>query len=382
MGQSATIGKAPWISQERSGGGTTLQTGGAWIITNSPGLFASLKQLSFPRDEPIIVDLDKVDRLDTAGAWLLYRTVRDLRAAGHDVDYRGGTAEQMALIDQATANDALCLIQPPEPNVVLRVLADVGLSVSRIGGQAKASLAFVGLLLETFWRYVKKPARFRMTATVKQMELIGLNAMPIVGLISFLIGVVIAYQGAYQLRLFGAEIFTVNLVVTAVLREFGILLSAIIIAGRSGSAFTAEIGSMKINEEIDAMDTLAISPMDTLVVPRFVALVIMMPLLTFYADILGLLGGALIGWLSLGIQPMQFLERTHDVILGWDLGVGLVKAPIFGALIALIGCYEGLATQGSAESVGHHTTKSVVESIFMIIVLDAFFAIFFTTIGV
>ncbi len=382
MGQRAAIGNEPWISQDRTDGGVTLQAGGAWIVTNSPPLFESLKTLSFRKDEPIIVELDRLERLDTAGAWLLYRTVRDLRAAGHDVEYKGGTAEQMSLIDQATANDALCLIEEPEPNVVVRMLEDIGSTVMRVGGQATASLAFVGLLMETLWRYWKYPRRFRLTATVKQMELIGLNAMPIVGLISFLIGIVIAHQGAYQLRLFGAEIFTVNLVVTAVLREFGILLSAIIIAGRSGSAFTAEIGSMKMNEEIDAMDTLAISPMDTLVVPRFVALVVMMPLLTFYADIMGLLGGALISWLSLGIEPMQFLERTHDVILGWDLGVGLIKAPIFGALIALIGCYEGLACKGSAESVGHHTTKSVVESIFMIIVLDAFFSIFFTTIGV
>ena len=382
MGQRAAIGNEPWIMQNRTDGGATLQAGGAWIVTNSPPLFESLKTLSFRKDEPITVELDRLERLDTAGAWLLYHTVRDLRAAGHDVEYKGGTEAQMSLIDQATTNDALCLIEEREPNVVVRMLEDVGAVVMRVGGQATASLAFVGLLMETLWRYTKYPRRFRLTATVKQMELVGLNAMPIVGLISFLIGVVIAYQGAYQLRLFGAEIFTVNLVVTAVLREFGILLSAIIIAGRSGSAFTAEIGSMKMNEEIDAMDTLAISPMDTLVVPRFIALVIMMPLLTFYADIMGLLGGALIGWLSLGIEPMQFLERTHDVILGWDLGVGLIKAPIFGALIALIGCYEGLACKGSAESVGPHTTKSVVESIFMIIVLDAFFAIFFTTIGV
>lgn len=382
MGQSAAIGDTPWISQERSDGGTTLRTGGAWVINHSPGLFDSLSRLSFPSGDAITVDLDKVERLDTAGAWLFYRTVRDLRALGHDVEYTGGTPDQLALIEQAAANDALCLIEPPEPNVMVRMLEDIGAGVLRVGGQTLAGLAFLGLLVETLWLSIKRPHRFRLTATVKQMELIGLNAMPIVGLISFLIGIVIAYQGAYQLRLFGAEIFTVNLVVTAVLREFGILLSAIIIAGRSGSAFTAEIGSMKINEEIDAMDTLAISPMDTLVVPRFVALVIMMPLLTFYSDIVGLIGGGVIGWLALDITPQQFLERTHDVILGWDLGVGLIKAPIFGALIALIGCYEGLAVEGSAESVGHHTTKSVVESIFMIIVLDAFFAIFFTTIGV
>ncbi|MBI1179406.1 MAG: MlaE family lipid ABC transporter permease subunit [Alphaproteobacteria bacterium] len=382
MGQETSRNEPAWVSEERSSGTVTLRTGGPWVINHAPHLFERLARLSISGEEPIVVDLSRIDRLDTAGAWLLYRTVRDLRAEGLDVEYAGGTEEQMGLIEQAAANDAICLIEPPHPNVLIRALEDMGAAVVRVGSQVRASLGFIGLLVETLGHAVTRPSRFRLTATVHQMEVVGLNALPIVGLISFLIGIVIAYQGAYQLRLFGAEIFTVNLVVTAVLREFGILLSAIIIAGRSGSAFTAEIGSMKMHEEIDAMDTLAISPMETLVVPRVVALFIMMPLLTFYSDIVGLLGGAAIGWLSLDITPQQFLERTHEVIWGWDLGVGIVKAPIFGVLIALIGCYEGLSVEGSAESVGQRTTKSVVESIFMIIVLDAFFAIFFTSIGI
>ncbi|MEN3952114.1 MlaE family lipid ABC transporter permease subunit [Iodidimonas sp. SYSU 1G8] len=382
MGQGLATGTTPWISEEKSEAGLTLQAGGAWIVGHSPSLYQTLEALKPRGEAPIIVDLSRIERLDTAGAWLLYRTVRDLRAQGLDVEYTGGTEQQRALIEQASLNDALCLIEPPQPNVLIRVLEDVGAGVVRVGAQVQASLGFVGLVLEALWRSILNPRRFRLTATVRQMELVGLNALPIVGLISFLIGIVIAYQGAYQLRFFGAEIFTVNLVVTAVLREFGILLSAIIIAGRSGSAFTAEIGSMKMHQEIDAMDTLAISPLDTLVVPRVVALIVMMPILTFYSDIVGLLGGAVISWLTLDITPQQFLERTHDVILGWDLGVGLIKAPIFGAIIALIGCYEGLSVEGSAESVGQRTTKSVVESIFMIIVLDAFFAVFFTSLGI
>lgn len=382
MGREAATNDQGWLSEEKSSGGVTVRTGGEWIVAHAPHLLERLSGLSYRAEEAVEVDLSRIDKLDTAGAWLLYRTVRDLRAQGVDVEYRGGSKAQMGLIDQAAANDATCLIEPPQPNVLIRVLEDIGAAVTRVGAQVLASLGFVGMVLEGLGRVIRHPSRFRLTATVRQMEIVGLNALPIVGLISFLIGVVIAYQGAYQLRLFGAEIFTVNLVVTAVLREFGILLSAIIIAGRSGSAFTAEIGSMKMHQEIDAMDTLAISPLDTLVLPRVIALIIMMPVLTFYSDIVGLLGGAAIGWLALDITPQQFLERTHDVILGWDLGVGIIKAPIFGALIALIGCYEGLAVEGSAESVGHHTTKSVVESIFMIIVLDAFFAVFFTSIGI
>ncbi|MDA0339651.1 MAG: MlaE family lipid ABC transporter permease subunit [Proteobacteria bacterium] len=372
----------PWIAIDEGVGRVNLRAGGVWTINRSADIFDELARVRPTGKIPIEFDLSAITRLDTAGAWLVYRTAKRLRSEGHDVAYVGAAEAQRVLLDQAGENDHPAVAEPPPHNSFIGVLAAMGEGVVDAGLGIRTAVGFIGVVLATLARVIVKPWRFRWTATVYQMEAVGLNALPIVGLVSFLIGVVIAFQGAYQLRLFGADIFTVNLVVVSVLREFGILLTAIIIAGRSGSAFTAQIGSMKLHEEIDAMHTLAIDPLETLVIPRFVALTMMMPILTFYSDLMGMLGGMAISWLSLGIQPAVFIERAHDAIQGWDLAVGLIKAPVFGMIIALIGCYEGLCVEGSAESVGQHTTRSVVQAIFTIIVLDAFFAIFFTTIGV
>ena len=214
------------------------------------------------------------------------------------------------------------------------------------------------------------------------MEQSGLNALPIVGLISFLVGVVLAYQGADQLARFGAQIFTVNLVAVGVLREMGILLTAIIVAGRSGSAFTAQIGTMKVNEEIDALQTIGLDPMDVLVMPRLIGLVLVLPLLTFYADIMGLLGGAVMATVVLDISFFQFARQLNDAVDLWAFWVGVIKAPLFAFIIAMVGCYEGLKVSRSAESVGRQTTRAVVESIFLVIVLDALLSIFFSFIGI
>ncbi|HYB56378.1 MAG TPA: ABC transporter permease, partial [Alphaproteobacteria bacterium] len=215
---------------------------------------------------------------------------------------------------------------------------------------------------------------------VSHMERTGLDAMPIVGLLSFLIGVVIAYQGADQLRKFGAEVFVVNLLGISILREMGILLTAIIVAGRSGSAFTAEIGTMRVNEEVDAMITLGLDPIEVLVLPRTLALVLTLPLLTFYADIMGLAGGCLMAISTLDLTIAQFLKQLQTSVAIEHFWVGMYKSPVFAFVIAMIGCYEGLNVERSAESVGRQTTKSVVEAIFLVIVLDAVFSIFFTKI--
>jgi len=319
--------------------------------------------------------------MDTVGAWLIYRTERDFRDRGVPVEHVGCTPEQRSLMDQAEEHDQPCTVEPPDRHQFLRLVEDVGAGIVEALLKVREALGFVGLVLESLIGGALHPKRFRLTATVHQMELVGVNALPIVGLISFLIGIVIAYQGAHQLKMFGAEIFTVNMVVFAVLREFGILLTAIMVAGRSGSAFTAEIGSMRLHEEIDAMNVMSISPVETLVLPRFVALVVMLPILTFYADFVGILGGMVISWASLDISPALFVERAQAAFTIENFSVGMIKAPIFGAIIALIGCHEGMQVKASAESLGHRTTQSVVEAIFMIIVLDAFFAVFFTEIG-
>jgi phospholipid/cholesterol/gamma-HCH transport system permease protein len=214
------------------------------------------------------------------------------------------------------------------------------------------------------------------------MEQTGLNAMPIVGLLSFLIGVVMAYQGADQLRRFGAEIYTVNLLGVAILRELGVLLSAIIIAGRSGSAFTAQIGTMQVNQEIDALRTMGLEPVEVLVMPRVFGLVLTLPLLVFYADAMGLLGGCLMTWATLGISIPGFLNQLRGAIGAWTLWVGVIKAPFFALIISMVGCYEGFNVTGSAESVGRLTTQSVVEAIFVVIVADAAFSILFSVLKI
>src|SRR6202030_3592004 len=226
-------------------------------------------------------------------------------------------------------------------------------------------------------RTLRRPSRLRLTALSSHMEQTGVDALPIVGMLSFLIGVVFAYQGADQLRRFGAEIYTVNLLGVAVLRELGVLLTAIIIAGRSGSAFTAQIGTMQVNEEIDALRTLGLDPVEVLVVPRILGLALTLPLLAVYADFMGLLGGCLMSWASLGILIPTFLDQLRSAIGEWTFWVGIVKAPFFAAIIALVGCYEGFNVERSADSVGRLTTQSVVEAIFLVILTDAAFSILF-----
>ncbi|HYM02002.1 MAG TPA: ABC transporter permease, partial [Stellaceae bacterium] len=247
---------------------------------------------------------------------------------------------------------------------------------------ARDLLNFFGLVCLTIGRNCLHPARLRGTSLVAQMQRTGVSALPIVGLLSFLIGIVLAYQGADQLRRFGAEIFAVNLLGIGVLRELGVLMTAIIVAGRSGSAFTAEIGAMQVNEEIDAMRTLGLDPIEVLVLPRLFGLILVLPLLTFYADVMAMLGGALMSWAILGLPLLIFLRQLHDAIVGWTLWLGIVKAPFFAATIALVGCHEGLRVSRSAESVGRLTTLSVVESIFLVIVIDAAFSILFSALHV
>jgi len=248
--------------------------------------------------------------------------------------------------------------------------------------EARDLVAFIGLVTIALMRTVFQPRRMRWTALVSHIERTGLDAMPIVGLLGFLIGVVLAYQGADQLRQFGAEIFTVNLVGVGVLREMGIPLTAIIVAGRSGSAFTAEIGSMTLNEEVDAIRTLGLDPVDMLVMPRMLALMITLPLLTFFADMMGIFGGAVMALLALDISFSQYFRQLGTAITLTTFLVGMVKAPIFAAMIAVIGCFQGLRVGRSAAAVGRATTASVVEGVFVVILLDALFSVLFSILGV
>lgn len=353
-----------------------LVIGRAAEIESQLKIFSSKKHQS----SMAIVDLSGVTRADTVGAWLVHRTIKDMKKYTSKVHTRGANPEVESLLHQIAQNDKPFISPPPRLNAILTQLEDVGLATVRIVVELGNFLSFIGLVSSRLFGAIKDPSRIRVTPLVSQMENVGLKALGIIGLMSFLIGAVIVNQGAIQLRQFGAEVFVVDMLAITQLRELGILLTAIMVAGRSGSAFTAQIGSMRANEEIEAIETIGMHPIDVLVIPRLLALVLVLPILAFYADIMGLLGGGLTAWITLDISPGAFVQRFQEAVVMSTFMVGIIKAPFFAAVIALSGCFEGMSVKGSAESVGRHTTRSVVQSIFLVIVLDAVFAMFFTAI--
>lgn len=323
-----------------------------------------------------LIDLSNVTSVDTVGAWMVLRLSRN-----HGAVIKGASDKAEQLIAAIKHADQPGQVRAPELIAPLRILTQVGGAVSEAFSSLLGMMGFVGSLLVATLSVIRHPSRFRFKAMVRHFELVGVTALGIIGLMSFLIGIVIAQQGAVQLRQFGAEIFTVNLVGRLTLRELGVLMTAIMVAGRSGSAFAAQIGTMKLTEEVDAMRTIGVSPMEALVLPRVLAAVLMMPLLGFYASMVAMFGGAVLCSIVLGIPFSTFINTIQQVVPTYDLWVGLIKAPVFGAIVALSGCYQGMLVEGSAENVGLKTTAAVVQAIFMVIVLDAFFAIFFTWIG-
>jgi phospholipid/cholesterol/gamma-HCH transport system permease protein len=322
------------------------------------------------------LDLAHIEHIDTVGAWLVHRFAKEHGAAIEGLDEDGAH-----LLKQVGAADAPVLVRPGYSSPLRRVLGEIGEAVIEAGRTLYGLLGFLGATVLAFGAVIRHPRRFRFNATVHRFEVVGVSALGIIGLMSFLIGIVIAQQGAVQLRQFGAEILTINLVGRITLRELGVLMTAIMVAGRSGSAFAAQLGTMKLTEEIDAMRTIGVSPMEALVLPRTLATIVMMPLLGFYSSVIAIIGGALLSWATLGIPFITFIERIREVVPITDLYVGLVKAPVFGAIIAIAGCFQGMQVEGDAEQVGTRTTAAVVQAIFLVIVLDAFFAVFFTWIG-
>lgn len=372
------------IDAAQEAGGLMLRAAGDWRVGSAAELDHRLNTLDLPSGQAVTLDLGGVARLDTAGAWLLLRTEQALAARGNHVAVVNVRNSFAPLLAQLRSKGALAPFAHPIPphHTFLGFLARIGEITILVLRRAYAMLGFGGLVATKFADLLIHPGRLRATATTVQMERTGLDAMPIVGLLSFLIGVVVAYQGADQLRRFGAEIYAVNLLGVSILRELGVLLSAIIIAGRSGSAFTAQIGTMQVNQEVDALNTLGLDPVEVLVLPRVFGLVLTLPLLVFYADAMGMLGGALMTWAALGISIPTFLDQLRGAITEWTLWVGIIKAPFFAAIISMVGCYEGFNVTGSAESVGRLTTQSVVESIFLVIVADAAFSILFSLLNI
>ncbi len=351
---------------------------GPWVLRGLAGLDGRMAALRAGGAHRARFDLSGVSAIDSAGAWLISRTQARLQAEGLEVTVEGTSPTQKALVDRVLAAGV-----PPPPgrrhrHYMVEIVAGFGAGLIHALKQGRDLLDFFGAVVIGFLRMLAQPRRIRPISLISHIEQTGLNAMPIVGLISFLIGVVLAYQGYDQLRAFGGQIFTVNLVGISVLREMGILLTSIIVAGRTGSAFTAQIGTMQVNEEVDALRTLGLDPLDVLVLPRIGALIIALPLLTFYSDMSALLGGGVACVLLLDMSVAQFLTQLGHAVSMTHFLVGLSKAPIFALLIAMVGCFEGLRVTGSAESVGRLTTQSVVEALFLVIVFDALFSILFS----
>lgn len=355
------------------GGERVLHLSGSLKIAAIAGLDAELRGEEGPVG---IIDIAGVERLDTVGAWFI-RTL----SLKFNAEVRGGSekAERLLSAVEATAKRQQTPYTRPDP---------LSLFLSKLGEQVimalrgtVAALGFFGIVTVALVRTVKSPSRLRGRALIYQMEFVGVTALPIVGLMSILIGIVVAQQGAVQLAQFGAEAFTVNLAGRLTLRELGTLMTAIMVAGRSGSAFAAQLGTMKLTEEVDAMRTIGIAPLEALVLPRILATVFMMPLLSLYSAILAIIGAAIISDMLLNIPFWTFISRVRDVVPIYDLWVGLIKAPVYGLIIALAGCYHGLQVSGNSEEVGTRTTLAVVSAIFAVIVLNAFFAVFFTQLG-
>ena len=360
-------------SVEEKGGRMTVVIEGPLLVSTIGMLDPQLREFE---GSVQFVDISRAGSVDTVGAWVVHRF-----AEAHQAEIVGASEQAEVLIDAVESSRSSADISPPRGKVFPRVTEQVGTNVINLFKGMANYISFAGAILIAAGQLILHPRRFRMKALVRQMELVGITSLPIIGLMSFLIGIVIAQQGAVQLQQFGAETLTVNLVGRITLRELGVLMTAIMVAGRSGSAFAAQIGTMKLTEEIDAMRTIGVSPIEALVIPRILASVLMMPLLGFYASVVAIIGGAVIGDLMLGIPFWTFLARVQEVVPMYDFYVGMLKAPVFGLIVALAGCYQGMQVENNAEEVGLKTTQAVVQAIFMVIVLDAFFAVFFTELG-
>lgn len=369
---------SPRLAVREADGGAVLEVSGDWLLETIGPMDADLRALS-DRYGPdmLTLDVSGLGRVDTSGAYLLGRP---LRAADSQVISGQITGEHTVARRLIAEVHARMVYSAPKVQVrggLKGMLARVGAATEDVLEEAWDTFAFFGKTLLTLGGALLNPTRLRWTPTVYLMETVGINALPIIAALSFFIGAVVAFMGANLLETFGASIFTVDLVGVSVLREFGVLITAIMLAGRSDSAFTASIGSMKMQQEIDAMRVIGLNPYEVLVVPRVIACVVMAPLLTLAAMLAGIFGGLLVSWATLDISPTFFLTRLQSVIDWQHFMVGMSKAPVFGLVIAIIGCRQGMKVGGDVESLGQRTTASVVQAIFMVIVIDALFAMMY-----
>ena len=374
----------PLLSGRVSGERLELAAGGSWTAPYAASLEAlvdSHADHEAPGARSLSIDMREVHEFDTFGAWLLERLMRAWKARGREAQIVGLPEHYRGLLEEVRHANLKPAAAPRRPNSVLASLDWLGRSIADIGRDFIPFLNMLGAIGAALLRVITRPKAFRLTSAVHHLDRVGWQAVPIILLITFLIGCILAQQGFFHFRKFGADIYVVDMVGVLVLREIGVLIVAIMVAGRSGSSYTAELGSMKMREEVDALRTMGFDPVEVLILPRVLALIIAMPILTFLGSMAALYGGGLVAWLYGGMSPEIFLSRLKEAISITHFKVGLIKAPFMAAVIGIVACSEGLRVQGSAESLGLQTTTSVVKSIFLVIVLDGAFAIFFASIG-
>lgn len=329
----------------------------------------------------VAININRIEYLDTYGAWLIERTLRNWTSQGKDARLLGLREDYRGLFEKVRAGTQILTSPPPRPNSIVATLVSVGMTMSAVATDLVLFVQMLGSVMVALGRVLIKPSTFRFTSMVHQLERVGWRAVPIILLITVLIGAILAQQGIFHFRKFGADIYVIDMVGVLVLREIGVLIVCIMVAGRSGSSYTAELGAMRMREEVDALRTMGFDPIEVLILPRILALVIAVPVLTFLGSMAALYGGGLVSWLYGGIQPEVFLARLREAVTVHTFEVGMIKAPFMALVIGVVACVEGLQVQGSAESLGEQTTNSVVKSIFLVIVLDGIFAMFFASIG-
>lgn len=372
----------PRISVSEREGDCRIVVEGPWTIRNSEAMEQAIAGIDVPRENQVKLDLSQLKGLDTAGAWLIHRLQADIEFHGGRVERTGVRSSHEALIGEVEQHHPPAWKPERHPLSLLGILEKTGREVVNIGGDIKAVLHIVGSLVSVLSGVFLRPRSLRIVSVATQFDRACIGAVPIVLLMSFLIGAIISQQGGFYLRQFGADIYVVDLAGVLVLREIGVILTAIMVAGRSGSAFTAEIGSMKMREEIDALHVIGLRVTEVLILPRLFALILALPVLTFLSNLAALFGAGLVSWVYLDIAPRVFIDLMQVAVTVDTLMVGIIKAPFMALIIGLVACVEGMKVEGSAESLGHHTTMSVVKAIFMVIVVDGLFAIFFSAIGI
>lgn len=383
---SARITPALTIDRERG----RIAASGDWVVATTDVAEGLVAQTGLPGAAAVDIDTAAIGLMDTAGVWLLVRLREALITAGAAVTVSGMDGHRAILLKQVeaaqqseAAAEAAEVAQPRKKvRPILSFLDRVGRHACDQAHDSKWVLSLLGAAVANIAFGILHPRRFRVTATLSNFERVCIGAVPIIALMSFLIGAIIAQQGAFYLRQFGAQLFVVDLVGVLALRELGVLLTAIMVAGRSGSAFTAEIGSMRMREEVDAIQVMGLNPVEVLVVPRLLALIVALPILTFIANIAALAGAGVVSWLYIGISMSTFLDRLNSAIDLQTLMIGISKAPFMALIVGLVSCVEGMKVKGSAESLGRQTTVSVVRSIFLVIVVDGIFAIIFASMGI